>query len=540
MIVTAEEALVPNAELFESFAFADALALRLRSSDASSSSGSVSSHSHEALQSLALSAAQLAGTQPLLTPDAPSSDASSHAQHAQHAQHAVRPGSQLKPWLRISSTGVPSTFLASAHTVAQRYAVPLRDLRVLDSGLTTSFSAALLCRKRTIVVNLEHVKLLLTCSEMLLPPGASAECASFIAEVCRRLQGSSRAAVSSAHADPLPFEFVVLDAALEAVTSALEHATLELERDTPHALDALGAAIDASTLGRVRRLKGFISRDVARAAAVRGEVLRFLDDDSDMRGMYLTRKAAERRAMAAQGSGGHSGGGSGGYSGFVSPHAARFGYSMATTPGAGLRSPSRQWSTLVHGTHAPGQAPVRSLSGRMSGRASGGMTPTRRDRGQHTPHASAIPERRDSGGSATLEGAASLALALERLDEDADVQELEDILETYFAQLDRTCARLNALEEHVSQTEDYVNIDLDSKRNVLIEVMLVTAFIMTAALWYTSFTGAFAMMLPNFTDQGAPAVMPQFYWLNGVCSVAVVTVSVCFVWVMKRRRILHF
>ena len=39
-------------------------------------------------------------------------------------------------------------------------------------------------------------------------------------------------------------------------------------------------------------------------------------------------------------------------------------------------------------------------------------------------------------------------------------QELEDILETYFAQLDRTCARLRALEEHVAQTEDYVNIDL--------------------------------------------------------------------------------
>ena len=39
-------------------------------------------------------------------------------------------------------------------------------------------------------------------------------------------------------------------------------------------------------------------------------------------------------------------------------------------------------------------------------------------------------------------------------------QELEDILETYFAQLDRTCSRLRALDEHVSQTEDFVNIDL--------------------------------------------------------------------------------
>ncbi len=95
--------------------------------------------------------------------------------------------------------------------------------------------------------------------------------------------------------------------------------------------------------------------------------------------------------------------------------------------------------------------------------------------------------RRDSFGSTAM----SLAGLLERLDDDADVQDLEDILETYFAQLDRTCARLRALEEHVGQTEDYVNIDLDSKRNVLIEIMLVTAFVMLGVQCYTTQTGLF-------------------------------------------------
>ena len=45
-------------------------------------------------------------------------------------------------------------------------------------------------------------------------------------------------------------------------------------------------------------------------------------------------------------------------------------------------------------------------------------------------------------------------------------QDLEDILETYFAQLDRTCSRLRALDEHVSQTEDFVNIDLARGRTM--------------------------------------------------------------------------
>ena len=117
--------------------------------------------------------------------------------------------------------------------------------------------------------------------------------------------------------------------------------------------------------------------------------------------------------------------------------------------------------------------------------------------------------------------AASLARALEKLDEDADVQALEgshavcvqkslhpilvffpfrylpkypttDILETYFAQLDRTCARLDGLDELVAQTEAYVNIDLDSKRNALIEMMLVTAYCGVVTLAYTTITGLFA------------------------------------------------
>jgi hypothetical protein len=191
----------------------------------------------------------------------------------------------------------------------------------------------------------------------------------------------------------------------------------------------------------------------------------------------------------------------------------------------------------------------------------------------------------------------SLAALLERLDDDADVQELEDILETYFAQLDRTCARLRALEEHVAQTEDYVNIDLDSKRNVLIEIMLVTAFFMLTVLCYTTQTGLFgalramricAMRIWAFVhlltwrlrrcsddaaqrggqghtgDQGgAPAwqrsmrvaalhartdnlplcclraLSQPFYAVNVVSTLAVVSTCVMFVALLRRRRILH-
>ena len=54
------------------------------------------------------------------------------------ASSLVRPpASVVKPWLCISATGVHRTLLLDKHAVAQRCGVPLRDLRVLDIGLTT-------------------------------------------------------------------------------------------------------------------------------------------------------------------------------------------------------------------------------------------------------------------------------------------------------------------------------------------------------------------------------------------------------------------
>ena len=65
---------------------------------------------------------------------------------------------RFKSWLRVDAAGVKSELQADKHTISARCAVPIRDLRILDSDVIKSFSTALLSRERTIVVNLEHVK----------------------------------------------------------------------------------------------------------------------------------------------------------------------------------------------------------------------------------------------------------------------------------------------------------------------------------------------------------------------------------------------
>ena len=128
---------------------------------------------------------------------------------------------------------------------------------------------------------------------------------------------------------------------------------------------------------------------------------------------------------------------------------------------------------------------------------------------------------------------------LASLADDADVQAVEDILETYFAQVDRTCARLGALDEHVGQTEQFVNIDLDAKRNTLIEMMLITAFMLLINSFYTTITGAFATMLPNLTAEGVNRTWHRFIALNVTMAAFLVTAPIVFLYFMRKKRIVQ-
>ncbi len=292
------------------------------------------------------------------------------------------------------------------------------------------------------VINLEHVKMLVTADEALIPNADLPEVNAFAAALARRLRGEGVARTGSAPnlvssgaggaaggaSHPgggdtegggdrdLPFEFRVLEAALEAVCGALELAARELEGEAHPALDALMSKVTSLNLERVKRVKGRMTRVTGRVAAVREEIQRFLDDDSDMRDMYLTRKAVAAAAMAAP-------------------------------------------------SHYPYRPSSEGTPGGVYASNDGGL----------------------------LRGAA----LLDPMDDDADIQQLEDLLETYFAQIDHAYNRMKALDEYVGSTEDYINIDLDSHRNQLIQIDLLLSFAMFITSLFTLVTGIFGMNLDN-------------------------------------------
>jgi magnesium transporter len=87
--------------------------------------------------------------------------------------------------------------------------------------------------------------------------------------------------------------------------------------------------------------------------------------------------------------------------------------------------------------------------------------------------------------------------------DDEDVEVVEQLLESYFMRLDNTWNRLQTLTEYVDDTEDFINIELDSHRNQLIRLDIVLTSFTACMGLITAITGLFAMNLklrPNAED----------------------------------------
>ena len=75
-------------------------------------------------------------------------------------------GMGIRAWLVLDSKGQAQVLEAGKHCIMRRTGLPGRDLRILDPML--SYPSTVLGRERAIVVNLEHIKAIVTAQEVLL------------------------------------------------------------------------------------------------------------------------------------------------------------------------------------------------------------------------------------------------------------------------------------------------------------------------------------------------------------------------------------
>ncbi|KAK7308793.1 hypothetical protein RJT34_05034 [Clitoria ternatea] len=406
-------------------------------------------------------------------------------------------GTGVRAWLLLDETGETQVVEAGKHAIMRRTGLPARDLRILDPLL--SYPSTLLGRERAIVINLEHIKAIITAHEVLLLNSRDPSVTPFVQELQARITRHHHAA-SSSH-DPadkdldvtkiLPFEFVALEACLEAACSVLENEAKTLEQEAHPALDKLTSKISTLNLERVRQIKSRLVAITGRVQKVRDELEHLLDDDDDMAEMYLTDKLAEQQ--------------------------------LETSSTTSLNERDDDTENLLQ------QDMDDRANAEISVETGGGAASYE---GEQMFSSSNVLGR-DSHG--TTRGSATYSVVTKHL----DVEELEMLLEAYFVQIDGTLNKLSTLREYVDDTEDYINIMLDDKQNHLLQmgVMLTTATLVVSA--FVVVAGIFGMNIHIELFDTNFAGMREFMWTVGGSTAGTIFLYVVAIAWCKHKRLLE-
>lgn len=162
------------------------------------------------------------------------------------------------------------------------------------------------------VVNLEFIKAIVTAEEVLLLDPLRQEVLPFVEQLRQQLPHKTQPKLLGGGDDnvtetaeglqselPLPFEFQVLEIALEVVCTYLDSDVADLERGAYPVLDELARNVSTKNLEHVRSLKSNLTRLLARVQKVRDEIEHLLDDNEDMAQLYLTRKWLQNQQVEA-------------------------------------------------------------------------------------------------------------------------------------------------------------------------------------------------------------------------------------------------
>ncbi|XP_022927824.1 magnesium transporter MRS2-3-like isoform X1 [Cucurbita moschata] len=457
-------------------------------------------------------------------------------------------GTGVRPWLLLDLTGGAQVVEAGKHAIMRRTGLPARDLRILDPML--SYPSTILGREKAIVINLEHIKAIITAQDVFVLNARDPSVTPFVEELQRRVlrhyqatkaaqEGNGddsswrnlydleepRSRAQSPH-NPyqgfpqaeeeegkengkqglenreglkvLPFEFVALEACLEAACSCLESEADTLEQEAHPALDKLTSKISTLNLERVRQIKSRLVAITGRVQKVRDELEHLLDDDEDMAEMYLTEKMVQQQLETS---------------------------STSSIPERDeMDDDVQQLGKDDREDSIP--AEISLEGGGNSANYEGNIDASQ----DHLFGASNVG--RDSHGTRTSTTHSAVSKLL-------DVEELEMLLEAYFVQIDGTLNKLSTLREYVDDTEDYINIMLDDKQNHLLQmgVMLTTATLVVSA--FVVVAGIFGMNIHIELFEPEKAGMPEFMWTVGGGTMGTIFLYVIAIAWCKHKRLLE-
>ncbi|XP_048135609.1 magnesium transporter MRS2-3-like [Rhodamnia argentea] len=433
-------------------------------------------------------------------------------------------GIGIKTWLVVDSTGEARIIDMGKHAIIWRTGLSARDLRILDPS--SSYPSTVTGRERALVIKLEHIKGVITARDVWLLNPKAPTVAPFVEELKRRCSHHYQAnamkvnrtsgdveqseeglpqvveatqenvshhrEVNQQHdrSETLPFEFVALEACLEAACTSLDDEAKALEQEANPALDKLTSKISTRSLEQVRQIKARLVGLTGRVQKIRDEIEHLLEDDGDMAEMYLTNKLLQDEI--------------------------------------GKSSSSSSSITVEEDEH-------RELDNKERNRE--GDDRITADECSSSLHNSLNDDEVEGGTKdSNSHGGLSMSQHFDGSSKHLDVAELETLLEAYFVQLDGTFNTLSVLREHIQDTEDYVNVMLDDKQNNLLQMGVV---ISTATLFITMFidvTGVFSMDFRfNLLHPPNPTIN-YFLWTTGGYAIGMIVLyAIAMAWYKHKR-----
>ncbi|KAL0416940.1 UNVERIFIED_CONTAM: Magnesium transporter MRS2-3 [Sesamum latifolium] len=417
-------------------------------------------------------------------------------------------GASVRAWLTVDSTGEAQVVEAGKHAIMRRTGLPGRDLRILDPVL--SYPSTVLGRERAIVVNLEHIKAIITAQEVLFLNSTDPLVTPFV----KKLQGIFRhrqaeKAPQEAGVDGNNVEWANLYN-LQAPQSMAVAPHLNFQ-STNEEGNADGEQQVAENARGLKLLPfEFVALEACLEAAcssldneVRDELEHLLDDDDDMAEMYLTDKFELQQLENSSASSINE------QDGIVEEVAPPY----------------------LENRHVKPLAPVENLMGCDGNSIVSDADIQETDDQQEQNIGESNTFRRHSHRTHTSTHSAT--------SKNLDVEELEMILEAYFVQIDGTLNKLSTLREYVDDTEDYINIMLDDKQNHLLQmgVVLSTATVVVSA--FVALTGVFGMNITIELFDSDKAGMPEFLWTVGGGTMGCLFLYVAAIAWCKHKRLLE-
>ncbi|GAX84705.1 hypothetical protein CEUSTIGMA_g12127.t1 [Chlamydomonas eustigma] len=219
----------------------------------------------------------------------------------------------VRTWLRIEPNGEGNVLQADKYKLTTKLGIQTRDLRLLDPHFSATYPSCILCRDKSVVVNLEHIKAIITTKFMLVVNPEEDATIKFISSLKERLaspsnslgkvlpsmgdlQRTGQQAIPRLDVD-LPFELRALEICLDELASEFDLATSELEASAYPSLDSLANKVTSPKLEKVRRIKNRLVRLTTRVETVREVLEKFLNDDEDMHDLNLTANEAKQTAQ---------------------------------------------------------------------------------------------------------------------------------------------------------------------------------------------------------------------------------------------------